>query len=191
MIKKHVFLFWTYLLIVSGFSQTNKIFKSIEEAKQAPIDSVINLDLSGQRLKQIPVEILQFKKLQHLNLAKNKLTDLPESFHFNELRTLNLEKNKFTVFPDEICKLTELKQLFLGRNEIAKIPACIGDLSELIVLDVWLNVLVDLPDELMLLKKLEHLDLRGMNFNDKFQGAWNNRLSWVQIEFDKSCDCAH
>lgn len=178
---------WT----ISSFSQSTHLYISLEEALAVHPDSVFRLDLSGNRLETVPKEILRFKNLRELDLSKNKLVDLPDEMNFPALEILNLTRNKFEVFPEEICKQVRLKQLFFGRNEITVLPDCIGDLKELLILDLWLNFLTDLPSSLMKLEQLKILDVRGMNFSDEFQGAWTNRLSWVKIEFDKSCDCAN
>lgn len=191
MIRWLACIFWVAWLTGISFGQKNHVFTSIEETKAVHPDSVYYLDLRGQKLKSVPIEVNQFNNLKDLNLSKNKLTQLPNDLNLPHLEILNLEKNKFEIFPSVICNQLALTQLYLGRNEIAELPGCIGDLKEMVILDVWLNVLVDLPDELMLLEKLELLDLRGMNFSDKFQGGWNNRLPWAKIEFDNSCDCAH
>lgn len=172
-----------------GFSQTNHLFESLEEALQVHPDSVYRLDLSRASLKAIPSEIISFKNLRELDLSKNKLTELPDNFIFENLEVLHLTKNKFEIFPAVICKNKNLKQLFLGKNHLSEIPECISELSELVIFDIWFNTISVIPDSITQLKKLKSFDLRGMNYSEEFQKEWREKLPWVTIQFDVGCDC--
>lgn len=189
MIKKFVSIFCISFFQLIGFSQTDRLFKSLEEALQAHPDSVYRLDLSRASLKAVPSEIFQFKNLRELDLSKNKLAELPSKFIFEKLEVLHLTKNKFKDFPQVICKNKGLKQLFLGKNHLSEIPECIGELSELIIFDIWFNTVSIIPDSITQLRKLKSFDLRGMNYSEEFQKEWRKKLPWVEIQFDVGCDC--
>ena len=185
----NVFLISLLCVCNSGIAQKDKIYKSIEEALTVPPDSVYRLDLSKNKLTQIPQEIYQFRYLQELNLSKNKLTFIPDNFEFEDLRILDLSKNDFSEFPIQVCNIVSLRNLFLGKNELKVIPDQIGKLQSLIVLDLWYNPIDDLPEALTQLRNLRSLDLSGLNFSKTFQKKWNEKLSWVKIEFEAACDC--
>ncbi len=191
--KINAVLFYMLLLLTQkSFSQPQKLYISIEEAISVSPDSVYRLDLSKQKLEIIPKEIYNFKNLKELYLSKNKLSKLDKEFLvFQNLEVLDLSKNKFTNFPSQICSLGALKQLFLGRNNIAIIPDCIGQLSNLEVLDLWYNPLDGLPNSISQLKKMKSIDLRGVNFSLKTQEVIKALIPWVNIEFDRGCDCAN
>lgn len=190
---------WTVVIILAAslllssqtLAQKNRMFDSIEEAMEVNPDSVYRLNLSKNKLTQIPKEIQNFKNLRELNLSKNKLESLPNFLVFEDLRILNLTKNKFTKYPSVINKNTSLRNLFLGKNSIDFIPESIGDLQQLIVLDLWYNPISDLPNSMEKLRNLRSLDLSGLNFDDDFQRKWNSKLHWVKIEFESACDCAN
>ncbi|MEO9534063.1 MAG: leucine-rich repeat domain-containing protein [Crocinitomicaceae bacterium] len=184
-------VFLISLLFACNYSnaQRDRVFKSIEEALTVPADSVYRLDLSKNKLTEVPKEIMQFKYLQELNLAKNKLTEIPAFFDFEDLRILDLSKNDFTEFPVQVCKVVSIRNLFLGKNDIKVIPDEIGNMQSLIVLDLWYNPIDDLPEALTKLRNLRSLDLSGLNFSKTFQKEWNEKLSWVKIEFEAACDC--
>ncbi len=191
--KINVVLFWMLILClpIKSVSQTNQLFESIAETKSVPPDSVYRLDLSKQKLEQIPKEVFKFKNLRELYLNKNKLTTLPHQFiKFKHLEVLDLSKNKFTVFPTQLCSISSLKQLFLGRNNIQHIPECIGQIENLEILDLWLNPIDGLPQSISKLKKLKVIDLRGVNFSSTTQAVIQALIPWAKIEFDKGCDCA-
>ena len=54
-----------------------RVFKTLNGALQHP-DSVFRLDLSKQKLKEVPEEIRKFPNLKELNLSKNNISELPE-----------------------------------------------------------------------------------------------------------------
>lgn len=165
------------------------MFKGLDKALAVHPDSVFRLDLSKNKLTEVPNEVLQFKNLQELNLSKNKLTSLPSTFRFDDLRILDVSRNKFNIFPSGICQNVALRNLFMGKNEIKFIPECIGELQNLIVLDIWFNPLEDIPESLTKLRNLRSLDLSGISFNKKQQEKWSKMLPWVKIEFEAACNC--
>ena len=69
-------VFLLTLITISGFSQNNKRFKSLDEALVMP-DSVFILDLSFANLKELPKEINRFKNLEVLDISGNQISKLP------------------------------------------------------------------------------------------------------------------
>lgn len=183
-------VFWISLLL--GFNthaQKDKVFKGLDAALEVPADSVYRLDLSKNKLMEVPQEIFKFKNLQDLDLSKNKLTRLPSNFKFEDLRNLNISRNKFEVFPEVVCKNTSIRNLFMGKNFVKYLPESIGDMENLIVFDIWFNPLEDLPKSMTKLRNLRSLDLSGISFNKTQQREWSEMLHWVKIEFEAACDC--
>ena len=171
-LRAEIFLLSTLLSCSVVFGQRDYIYDSLEEALLVHPDSVYRLDLSQKKLREIPVEIFQFKNLQNLNLEKNKLSSLPKEFIFPQLEILNLSKNDFEKFPEVVTENITLKQLLMGKNKIDSIPESISNLQNLIVFDIWFNPITDLPASIVELKKLRSLDLRGVNFSNDFQKKW-------------------
>ena len=77
----------------------------------------------------------------------------------------------------------------MGKNKMIEISECIGDLHDLILLDIWFNPIDDLPESLVKLRNLRSLDLSWLNFSKSFQEKWTKLLPWVKIEFEAACDC--
>ncbi|MBK9190064.1 MAG: leucine-rich repeat domain-containing protein [Crocinitomicaceae bacterium] len=180
-------LFWC----INSFAQPDVIFYSIEEAATVHPDSVYRLDLSKEKLTEIPETIYIFKNLRELNLSQNKLTSLPDNFLLPNLEVLYLEKNDLDTFSNSICLNTSLTHLYMGKNNIKYLPESIGNLQNLVVFDIWFNPIQDLPMALTTMKKLRFMDLRGITYSKDFQKKWNALLPWVKIEFDLGCDCAN
>jgi hypothetical protein len=79
----------------------------------------------------------------------------------------------------------------MGKNKLEAIPTCIGSLKQLVILDLWFNVITEIPDSIQELKALKSFDLRGMNYSEEQQKKWQALVPWVEIEFDVGCDCGY
>ncbi|MBK7127775.1 MAG: leucine-rich repeat domain-containing protein [Crocinitomicaceae bacterium] len=191
--KSTVAIFLISLLFFNAelIAQKNHVFYSIEEAITVPVDSVFKLSLTKMKYEVVPDELMQFQNLRELDLSQNKLTTLPDNFIFPHLEILKIEKNNLDTFPPAICLNTQLRELYMGRNEVKYISECIGNLQELVKFDIWFNPIADLPQAFTTMKKLRYLDLRGITYNKEFQKKWTTLLPWVKIEFDVACDCAN
>src|SRR5690554_4390223 len=99
-----------FLLIFPNFifSQEVNVFQSLEEAMKNP-EKVINLDLSRERLKEFPMELLNFPNLENLDLSNNRISLIPaEIGDLKNLQVLDLSRNRFNILPPQIGKLKEL-----------------------------------------------------------------------------------
>ena len=75
------------------------------------------------------------------------------------LRELNLGDNELTSLPAEIGRLTSLRDLFLIGNQLTSVPAEIGQLTSLTRLCLSHNQLTSLPAEIGQLTALTRLNL--------------------------------
>ena len=79
-------------------------------------------------------------------------------------RVVQLELREFGLtgaVPAEIGRLSALRQLFLGGNQLTSLPAEIGQLTSLTKLNLNRNQLTSLPAEIGQLTSLTRLDLFG------------------------------
>lgn len=160
-----------------------KILTMIEPAIKAQI---IELDLSGKGLTNLPSEISHLPNLTRLDVSFNQLTSLPPEIgqlsqldklylHDNQLTSLPAEigqltnlmrlhfyNNQLTSLPAEIGQLTNLLSLYMSRNQITRLPAEIGQLTHLLWLDISHNQLAELPPTL---GQLTHLTRFYFNNN--------------------------
>ena len=72
------------------------------------------------------------KKVHTLDLRKNKLSSLPESFgQLVNLHTLSLSNNKLSSLPESFGQLVNLHTLSLRNNKLSSLSPCLGNLRQL------------------------------------------------------------
>jgi leucine-rich repeat protein SHOC2 len=195
-LKKVFFLSFLYAFFLSlpSYAQEidlskEKTFKNLEKALQNP-EEVYKLDLSGQKLKVFPEEILQLKNLRELNLSKNKLKEIPDAIReLKELSYLNLSKNKLQQISKGICDLKKLNYLDMSQNRIQGFPEEIGQLRNLKKMDMWSNDFSEFPTQLSMLRSLEVLDLRSIQMSQGEQAKIKTLLPNAKIYFSQPCRC--
>src|SRR4028118_146904 len=89
--------------------------EAVRRIERATEEKLIELDLRGLELEELPPEIAKCMQLETLLLGS-----------YSGGKT-----NKLTKFPDAVSGLTNLKILGLSGNQITSIPEAIGQLSNL------------------------------------------------------------
>jgi len=169
--------------------RNQKIFKSLAVASVTP-DSVFILDMSKQKLKEVPEEIRKFKNLQILNLSRNRLREVPVWIgELKNLQRIDISNNKLEVLTDSIGSCGNLIYLGLNRNILETLPRTIGRLEFLEVIELWDNEIISLPDEIKHLHNLKTLELRGILFSQEEQDQIHNLLPDTDVFFSPSCNC--
>ncbi|KFW07244.1 E3 ubiquitin-protein ligase LRSAM1, partial [Eurypyga helias] len=133
-------------------------------AKEAGADDI--LDISKCELSEVPYgafatcKVLQKKVLI---IHTNNLTSLvPKScslLSLITLKVLDLHDNQLALLPADIGQLTSLQVLNLERNLLKCLPHSIGDLAQLQMLSVKGNKLKELPATVSGLRSLRTLDI--------------------------------
>lgn len=131
------------------------------------------LDLSHNKLRNIPREIVGLKFLGQLNLSHNKIGAYPfgsqESVNFPnflKLVYLDLSYNRITSlpflqqYPHSIQRLSNLEALNLSYNALPIIPASVLGLPKLTTLDVSGNFIRAIPQDVACCYGLKFLSLR-------------------------------
>src|SRR5690554_906894 len=184
------------LLIIIGNISWSQIpvdelrYYSLSELINVNPDTIYAVDLSKERLTEIPKELEQFRNLRGLKLSKNKLEHLPAFFPlFDQLQFLYLDKNKFNYFPAAIFHLSELVYLNISRNEMNSIPAGVKNLKKLKYLDVWDNRFTFIDPAFAELQQLQFIDFRGTTFATSFVEKWTTAFPNTVVKFDNPCNC--
>jgi hypothetical protein len=161
-----------------------------EEALKLDPKIVTILDCSGQKWESLPLEIFQFTNLKELDLSKNKLSQIPEKFSsFQVIEKLDLGRNKFENFPLVICQLPLLKTLHLDRNQITLLPEQIADLQALEYLDLYANGIEQFGEGIFLLPALKVLNIEGVMYGTVFAKQLMARLPQTKVLIDPPCKC--
>ncbi|WP_292755257.1 COR domain-containing protein [Nostoc sp. NMS4] len=136
------------------------------------------LDLSGQELTELPVEIGKLQQLESLILGKkvkgyeevggrylqkvsgNNLKTLPlELLGLPNLRKLDISGNPLESIPDVVTQILHLEELILIRVELTEIPDAIAKLTNLTQLVLSYNQITQIPEAIANLTNLTQLVL--------------------------------
>jgi Leucine-rich repeat (LRR) protein len=183
----------TGVLNISGQALTSASKTWMELSSTAMIEKLRSIDISGNSLKTIPVEIFALvnvktikasqcklhtiydltasTKLSHLKLDHNEITAEAVGSLPSSISHCNMSNNRLERIPAAFMSLTGLTELELNANHITCLSG-IGQLTSLRVLMLDDNSIVEIPVELSLLVRLRRLSLR------------NNRLAKQAITFD-------
>ncbi|NXJ61191.1 LRCH1 protein, partial [Rostratula benghalensis] len=180
--------------------------RALEEAAHSG-----GLNLSGRKLKEFPRSAAALSHdlffFLRADLSKNRLTEVPtELCHFVSLETLNLYHNCIKIIPDAIVNLQMLTYLNLSRNQLSSLPAClcglplkvliasnnklgslpeeIGQLKQLMELDVSCNEITALPQQIGQLKSLKELNVR----RNYLEVLPQELVQLPLVKFDFSCN---
>lgn len=158
------------------------VFRSLNEALREP-DKVLSLDLSGQHLGKLPVELFRLKNLRELRLRNDDLTTLPpEIATLTHLRLLDVSGNPITVLPERFAELGELEELFLNNDKSLSLERDLGILARLPhlrILHLENDGLRTLPPNIGDLRWLEELYLNDNKFRTVPAGT--DRLEHLKL----------
>jgi Leucine-rich repeat (LRR) protein len=135
------------------------------------------LELQNNRLKNLEWEAKQFPRLDKLNLHSNQLQHLDLNGVWEKLAHLDLGKNRLTEM--QRGHFPYLRRLFLGQNKLAKLSDTWQQCSWLQTLVLAQNQLQELPTWLQNLTRLENLDLAQNPL--KTLEAWPPKLRFLSL----------
>lgn len=157
-------------------------------------DSLEVLNLSGNRLSDLPADLPRLRKLRVLFCSDNAFTRLPEVLGECEklemvgfkscrlqqvpaaalparLRWLILTDNQLESLPAELGACSRLQKLMLSGNRLRALPDSLADLHRLELLRIAANRLDALPGWLAELPALAWLAFAGNPFSDASEAA--------------------
>ena len=160
------------------------------------------LDLSNNRLKTLPPEFSQLKKLRIAFFNNNQFEEFPEvladcpslsmvSFKNNKISTISesalspnirwliLTNNRLTALPNSIGQLTQLQKCMLAGNQIQCLPDELANCRRLELIRLAANRLQTLPDWLFDLPRLTWLAYAGNPCSKPTQAQHNTALTAI------------
>ncbi|XP_059355940.1 leucine-rich repeat and calponin homology domain-containing protein 1-like isoform X1 [Carassius carassius] len=145
----------------SGFLNlsTRKLKEFPRTAANYDLTDTVEADLSKNRLMDIPSEVCHLVSLETLNLYHNCIKSIPDSIiSLQSLTCLNISRNQLSVLPACVCGLP-LRVLNASNNKLNALPESIGQLTNLMELDVSCNEITALPRHTGQLKALRELNV--------------------------------
>ncbi|MGD0664804.1 MAG: leucine-rich repeat domain-containing protein [Rhabdochlamydiaceae bacterium] len=147
-------------------------------ANQNELVLLQELDLSGDQLTSLPIQVGSLTQLQHLLLGSNQLTSLPTWIeNFTQLRQLDLADNKLTSLPIGLGTLTQITYLDLSNNQLTSLPTELGNLTQLDSLFVKKNRIASIPTEIF--------NLAGQMTSFNFKGnplSEETSIKYIQLK---------
>ncbi|XP_003700527.2 leucine-rich repeat-containing protein 40 isoform X1 [Megachile rotundata] len=153
----------TKLLSLAGLNLTELPQEVLENACKADVGTV---DLSRNKLSELPDQMCVIAKVADLKLTSNELTHLPEWIgeKYKHLQALDLSRNFLESLPSTLSLLKYLRELNISFNRYKKIPESIYDIDSLEILIANDNSITDIDvPSLQKLQKLAILNLGNNN----------------------------
>ncbi|NWJ09322.1 LRCH1 protein, partial [Crypturellus undulatus] len=148
------------------------------------LGDTVRADLSKNRLTEIPIEVCHFVSLETLNLYHNCIKIIPDAIvNLQMLTYLNLSRNQLSSLPACLCSLP-LKVLIASNNKLGSLPEEIGQLKQLMELDVSCNEITALPQQIGHLKSLKELNIR----RNYLEVLPQELVQLPLVKFDFSCN---
>ncbi|KAF2311231.1 hypothetical protein GH714_021094 [Hevea brasiliensis] len=148
--------------------------------------SVRTLDLTHNKLVDIPMEISKLVNMQRLILADNLIERLPMNLgKLQSLKVMMLDGNQITSLPDELGQLVRLERLSIQGNMLTFLPETIGSLRNLSLLNVSNNKLKTLPESIGSCFSLEELQAND-NLIEDLPGSVCNLVHLKSLSLDNN-----
>ncbi|XP_056321291.1 leucine-rich repeat and calponin homology domain-containing protein 1 isoform X3 [Danio aesculapii] len=145
----------------SGFLNlsTRKLKEFPRTASNYDLTDTVEADLSKNRLIDVPSEVCHLVSLETLNLYHNCIKSIPDTIiSLQSLTSLNISRNQLSVLPACVCGLP-LRVLNASNNKLNALPESIGQLTNLMELDVSCNEITALPRQIVQLISLRELNV--------------------------------
>ncbi|CAN0870913.1 Plant intracellular Ras-group-related LRR protein 7 [Linum grandiflorum] len=121
--------------------------------------AVRTLDLTRNKIVDVPMEISKLINMQRLILADNLIQRLPVNLgKLQSLKVMILDGNQLSLLPDELGQLVRLERLSITGNLLSSLPDTIGSLRNLSLLNISNNKLKTLPESIGSCFSLEELE---------------------------------
>ena len=198
--------------ITFALTDNYRIMQSLQQLRNGELKGAVSLKIA-EELTEFPREIFDLgDTLEVLDLSKNKLSELPKDFGcLKKLRILFCSDNLFSVFPEVLadCPLldmvgfkanrierippmalnTNIRWLILTNNRIEELPKEIGNCIRMQKLALAGNRLTNLPNTL---NRCSNLSLLRISANCLSElPTWllsMPRLSWLAFSGNPFCE---
>lgn len=116
--------------------------------------AISQLDISSNKLAEVPIELFQLPHVTHLDMGRNQLKFLPTlpnrvngGWTCQKLTQLDVNSNQLTFLPACLFALRELKELGANDNNIKEVPVAVWSAPKLHKIYLSRNCLEVFPSE--------------------------------------------
>jgi Leucine-rich repeat (LRR) protein len=128
-------------------ARKNQLSGTLIEDTVSSFSSLQTLDVSANQLTQLTSPCrnvpLEMPSLQQLCVSMNRLQSLPGMGTWTTLLTLSADENSINAVPDGFTQLQKLRSANFSSNDIRVVPAEIGRMESLVMLQLSANPLRD------------------------------------------------
>lgn len=159
-------------LRATDYPDLSFICLSFNRLRQIPLEinnfkNLVKLQLASNQITFVLSEIFQLAKIEHIDLSFNTISALPEALlgHVSpSLAVLDLSNNQLTTLP-AYFEGSGIQQLNLSHNLLREVPRCVCGMRQLKTLDLSKNIeITHIPYELGGLRQLEILSVAGLAY---------------------------
>lgn len=145
------------------------------------------MDLSSNRLRELPLSIGQFSVLRQLHIQDNRFTELPEELGcLRKLEVLNAAGNQLETIPESLIGCTALSNVNLANNRLSFVPISLTNMMRLELLDLSGNNITAIPNEISGLRATElNLQRNQLSTLNAFNLSKCARLKTLRV--DENC----
>lgn len=159
-----IFLFVLLFLSIGSFCLACYLLIKLDEKKYYSYKQC--LIMVDNNLSEIPESAFENKKLEYINLSRNKLITEMDVSEMHDLSVLNMSNNKITYISSIILSHPTLTNINFGKNQISKIHDIQKYNNSLEYLHLEYNKITVVPESISLLPSLTLLNLRKNNLSN-------------------------
>lgn len=171
-------------------------------------DTLEILNLSGNRLSELPEDLARLRKLRILFCSENEFRHLPAvlgdcpalemiGFKANRIETVDtrafppllrwliLTDNRIGALPGSIGRCGRLQKLMLAGNRLEELPDAMAACVNLELIRLSANRFRGFPEWLFELPRLAWLGLAGNPWTEIAVGMEMPEIAWVQLELEE------
>jgi Leucine-rich repeat (LRR) protein len=122
-----------------------------------------SLSIKLKFLKRLPQSISRLNNLEVLKIERTSISELGDGvFELSSLKELHIiNNNELAEIPANLGNLKNLEYLYIYNNRIKSLPQTIAELINLRVLYIADNIIEELPDEITSLPTLKVINISG------------------------------